>query len=199
MEKKGVTTALQMAIDEVELVISQLNDEAARFRKNREYAKAKGVTQEAEAAQTFEGKVEDLRAEWEGRLVDDKGGKPPPPPPPHRRHPPTILEITFPDGLRICKTKAAQAFVQALEKIGIEKVRQLGKRCAGVPLVADHPVPPYVKSYKRCGKYYVMTQSSTKYKREILQDIAGELGLKLHVQILPRTGKPAEGRETTHA
>jgi hypothetical protein len=105
-------------------------------------------------------------------------------PSPGRKSPKTVLRITFPDGTAFDDHIAARSFVKAIEKIGIERVRNLGIQVGGGPLVANAPSLRYGKSQHRLGDHYIMTLSSTKTKKDTLQQIAKKLGLSLRVDIV---------------
>ena len=91
------------------------------------------------------------------------------------------MSITFSDGTKICETFAADSFVKAIEKTGVEEVRNLSIRVSGVLLIDSEQTK---KQQKPLGNYYVMTRTSTEVKQKILQEIAEKLGFSLQVDII---------------
>ena len=71
----------------------------------------------------------------------------------------------------------AETFVKVIEKIGIERVKDLGIVCRRVPLIdtTNHPSITQRKS----GRYFVVTSSSTLTKIDQLNKIAHRLGVDL--------------------
>lgn len=192
MNQDGVNIAFELMLDEIQAVIQQLNDEGAAFFKNGEYSKAQKLSLVGDALGQFRVKLEQLKAEWNRgfdaatrrRVRSDQIGTRVFS---HQKRRKTILAITFPDGTRICESVAARSFVMAIEKVGVERVKQLDMNVCGVPLIATQRIDRYGKSQWPCGKFYVMTHSSTESKKEALQRIAKELSLQLRVEIV-RTG-----------
>ena len=71
----------------------------------------------------------------------------------------------------------AETFVEVIEKIGIERVKDLGIVCRRVPFIdtTNHPGITQRKS----GDYFVVTSSSTSTKIKQLNKIADRLGVDL--------------------
>ncbi len=71
----------------------------------------------------------------------------------------------------------AETFVEVIEKIGIERVKDLGIVCRRVPLIdtTNHPRITQRKS----GRYFVVTSSSTSTKIDQLNKIAHRLDVDL--------------------
>lgn len=67
----------------------------------------------------------------------------------------------------------AETFVEAIKKIGIERVKELGIVCRHVPLI-DTILHPDIDQ-KKSGNYYVVTSSSTPRKIRFLNKIAHQL------------------------
>ena len=70
-------------------------------------------------------------------------------------------------------SRGAETFVEVIEKIGIERVKDLGIVCRRVPLIdtTNHQGIPQRKS----GGYFVVTSSSTPTKIKQLNTIADQL------------------------
>jgi hypothetical protein len=70
----------------------------------------------------------------------------------------------------------------AIESMGVEKVKALGIKVSGVPLVGTERHPRYGQT--PLGQYLVCTHSSTKSKKEELERVARELNQTLRVEII---------------
>jgi len=99
-----------------------------------------------------------------------------------QRAPRTRLMVKFQDGSVICDPKAANTFALALNKLGLDRVRQLGKRVSGIPLISTQKHDSYTQY--QFGNDYVATHSSTKFKKEMLEIVAKELGVQVSVEIV---------------
>ena len=96
----------------------------------------------------------------------------------------TKLVVTMPDGEIIQRPKIQNTFAAVIEKLGIERVKELNiKRAKGTPIVdtEKHPTFRQVQS----GQYYIYVDQTTKDKRRDLRKIADGLGIELKVEILP--------------
>lgn len=94
------------------------------------------------------------------------------------------LKVVFGDGTVIDEANAAATFQKAIRKIGPERVRRLGMRQVGIPLVDNRKAEryEYARAQKEVGGgLYVMTLSDTLTKQAQLEQIARQLGIKLNV------------------
>lgn len=87
------------------------------------------------------------------------------------------LRVTMSYGTVICRRYGSDTFVEAIEEIGIEKVKRLPILINGIPLVATHNNHPYTT--KKLGDYYIIVHTSTPKKVEILRRIDGYLNVGL--------------------
>lgn len=97
----------------------------------------------------------------------------------------TVLRVTFPDGKIIAERRAKYTYVETIRRIGLMRVRNLGIKFCGVPIVSTTIDKKY--GYAQVpveNGLYIMTHSSTKDKKIQLDRIAKELGLKLKVEII---------------
>ena len=95
----------------------------------------------------------------------------------------TVLRVTFPDGRVIADKKAKMTFTEAIRKIGLMKVRNMGISFCGVPIVSNTLDKKYGKAQVPVeGGLYVMTHSSTHDKKKQLDKISRELDLGLKVE-----------------
>ena len=96
-----------------------------------------------------------------------------------------VYRVTFSDGKIIAESKAKYTFVETIRRIGLMRVRNLGIKFCGVPIVSTTIDKKY--GYAQVpveNGLYIMTHSSTKDKKIQLDRIAKELGLKLKVEII---------------
>jgi hypothetical protein len=99
---------------------------------------------------------------------------------PHNKSKKTNLVVTFPDGTKISNQFAYQTFCQTIEKIGEAKVASLGLKQYGTELVSQAR-DDYYQQQKTKNGFYIATHSSTRYKRDILEDISKRLALNLQI------------------
>ena len=93
----------------------------------------------------------------------------------------TRLVVTMPDGERIDHNNAATTFTEVIEKLGIERVRDLNKEDI-IPLISTYKDDKYIQ--RQSGRYYIMTHNHTKRKKFLLDEIAADLGEPLTVDIV---------------
>ena len=101
------------------------------------------------------------------------------------------LVVTMPDGERIESKKPTDTFVTVIEKIGVEKVRDLNISAVGVSKNRAVPLPlisPYSDPHtqRKSGSYFIAVGNSTLQKKKWLKEIASQLGLKMKVCVLEK-------------
>lgn len=95
----------------------------------------------------------------------------------------SVLRVTFPDGTVIEDKKAKMTFTKTIQKLGLMRVRNLGIAFCGVPIVSNTLDKKYGKTQVPVeGGLYVMTHSSTRDKKKMLDKISTRLGVKLIVE-----------------
>ena len=101
--------------------------------------------------------------------------------------PPTTIVVTMPNGDKINEKRGAatDAFVETIEKLGIEEVVNLGMRARKLPLVSTSKPPDNV-DHHQSGQYYIITGNSTERKQQLLERMAKALGENIEVKIEPR-------------
>lgn len=93
------------------------------------------------------------------------------------------LRVTFDDGTVVEGKFASDVFARTIEKIGAEKVMNLGLTSCGVPLVGrEAPVRYQYRGIT--GGYYIPVTSSTINKKKILDDIASRLNITLDITVV---------------
>jgi hypothetical protein len=104
------------------------------------------------------------------------------------------LIVMMPDGERIENKKPTDTFVNVIEKIGIERVRDLNIIATGVSKNRAVPLPlisPYSDphSQRKSGSYFIAVGNSTPQKKKWLQEIASRLGIKMEVCVREKLGR----------
>ena len=105
-------------------------------------------------------------------------GKPPPPPSNRNKG----LFVTMPNGEIVNHSVSATTFAEVIEKLGIERVRDLKHKVGRLPLISTSKDP--ILGQRKSGPYYIMTNTSTKKKKALLEQIATDLGELLKVEIV---------------
>ena len=111
------------------------------------------------------------------RKTDGKKGNGPP-----SRNP--GLLVTMPNGEIVNHKVSATTFVEVIEKLGIERVRNLNKVYI-IPLISTSNHPVYTQ--RKSGRYYIMTNTDAKTKKRLLEEIASELGEPLKIEIVEKS------------
>ena len=97
----------------------------------------------------------------------------------------SIIEVIFPDGRVVKEQYAKRTFLETIQMIGVQRVRQLGLERNSVPLVDKTVHDKYKKTQIKVGaKIYIQTYGSTEDKKKYLDIISEKLGLGLNVKIV---------------
>ena len=94
-------------------------------------------------------------------------------------HPAGPLNVIMSNGEQIRLRYGSDTFIEAIERLGIERVKRLGIKYGQFPVVGTEPH----RYYRRSEDYYIMVCMSTKSKKEKLEEIAGRLEVMLQVEI----------------
>ena len=188
MKSDGVSTAFSMIMEEISAVAEQLNQEGISAFKNSKYSEAQKLSESGKELGIFKEKLEALQKEWNSG-VDISTRKRVKIEPSysiltHSKSAKTNLRITTPSGRVIQRPTAAKALVDAIESLGIEKVKPLGHKVNGVDLISKHKHKKYGQNM--CGEYYICTHSSTESKKKLLLKIGEALGEDLEVKIIEK-------------
>ena len=92
------------------------------------------------------------------------------------------LFVTMPNGETVNHSVSATTFAEVIEKLGIERVRDLKHKVGRLPLISTSKDP--ILGQRKSGPYYIMTNTSTKKKEALLEQIATDLGELLKVEIV---------------
>lgn len=108
-------------------------------------------------------------------------------PPPKRKHLTRNpgLFVTMPDGEIINHKFSATTFVEVIEKLGIERVKNLKRQELGIPFIDTTRHSKY--SQQQSGQYYIMTNNSTAKKQRNLKEIGLALDVQLQVEIVEKS------------
>ncbi|MCY4568142.1 MAG: type I restriction enzyme HsdR N-terminal domain-containing protein [Candidatus Poribacteria bacterium] len=94
------------------------------------------------------------------------------------------LFVTMPDGEEINHKVSAITFAEVIEKLGIERVRNLNKVYI-IPIISTSKHHTY--NQHKSGRYYIMTHCDTKTKKRLLEEIASDLSVQLRVEIIEKS------------
>ncbi len=75
-------------------------------------------------------------------------------------------------------------FVDVIEKIGIERVRELNIVRNSIPFISTSKDPE--RDQHKCGQYYIVSGLSSKNKERTLNRIAKELEIELDVKLVDK-------------
>lgn len=102
---------------------------------------------------------------------------------PHTKSKKTNLQVIFPDGTTISNHFASDTLLQAIERIGSDKVRKLQLIQGGIGLVALEEDEFYRQNKTKDG-FWLNTHSSTAQKKKQSDEISRRLDLNLKVKIV---------------
>jgi predicted type IV restriction endonuclease len=91
------------------------------------------------------------------------------------------ISVIFPDKTIIKHKKVVDTFIEAIKRIGPEKILPLNLYRAGVAIVSETKDNFY--SQHKIGKYWIMVHTSTREKIAVLNEINEKLNLNLTIEI----------------
>lgn len=95
-----------------------------------------------------------------------------------------ILRVTFLDGTIIQEAKAKDTFVEAIKKIGLQRVHDLDVKFNNSSIVSKVLNEKYMKDTVEMDGWYIMTHSNTQDKKSKLEKISWALKLGLKVEMI---------------
>ncbi len=177
MADDGVGAALDLVSEEIAAVEAQLEAENQVAFKQKRFDDANALVESGRRLLDFRTKLDELQGAWRSGIdaktrdrVKVEGYHLAP----HSKGPKTGLRVTMLDGRVIQRATAADTFADVIERLGLEKVRELGERANKLDLVGTSPSDKYGQA--RRGKYLIVTHSNTKTKKATLERIAKKLG-----------------------
>lgn len=188
LNKDSVAAAFKLVIEELDKANQEITKQITQASMNADYEKGQVLLDRGKNLKAFQTRVNDLRKEWiDG--IDIPASFPNKPQPKFIQKPaiapPTKLRVLFPDGERIERDFATDTFVETIQKIGIDKVRELGIRVYGKLLIDSHHHEKIQQ--KRVNGWYICTHSSTAGKKTFLDKIAQTLRIRLKVEIIAKS------------
>lgn len=95
-----------------------------------------------------------------------------------------ILRVSFPDGTIYCYKSATLTFIEALRKLGTDKVAALNMEWRHNSLCSKEQIPGYEQYMKPLDNgWFVNTQSDTSEKYLLLKSMVTKLGVNCIVEI----------------
>ena len=187
LNKDSVAAAFKLVMEELDKANQGIAKQIAEASMNADFEKVQVLVDRGKSLKAFQTRVNTLRQEWiDG--IDILAGFPNTQQPKFIQKPavasPTKLRVTFPNGERIERDSATDTFVETIQKIGIDKVRELGIRVYGKLLIDSHHREN--TQQKRVNGWYICTHSSTAGKKTFLDKIAQTLRTHIKVEIIPK-------------
>ena len=96
------------------------------------------------------------------------------------------LVVTMPTGEKIDHDIGADTFVEVIEKLGMEKVKNLGDKATRSPIILTSKSDNVNLNPRKSGRYYIRTRGTVEWKKKILEKIASELGVRLQIEIVSK-------------
>ncbi|MDE0089393.1 MAG: type I restriction endonuclease [Candidatus Poribacteria bacterium] len=94
------------------------------------------------------------------------------------------IRVTMSDGEVIERKNGLTTFIEVIEKLGIERVKDLNLIRNTIPLISTSKDPAHAQH--QLGDYYIVKRMSTKNKKRILDRIAKELEIDLEVELVDK-------------
>lgn len=189
----SVSIAFELMRIELEVETERLNAAGAAAFRSSDYALAREQTQRGENLQDFRERIAKLEEEWHRRFsppetTTDVALSPPDPSEQvrtilsHSKSSKTGLLVRFKDGTVIAERTAAETFSKVLQRIGFDRVEQLGVLVNGENVVSSTKSQKY-NDHFLAGRY-IKTHSSTMQKVRNLQQISDALTISLEIQVV---------------
>lgn len=97
----------------------------------------------------------------------------------------TKIQVTFPDGRKICSSKVLEALIEVVKYAGAERVRELRINCCADNLILKTPAPRYEKPFKPVGNGWLCnTCSDTITKFNQITEISQKLNLGIKAELV---------------
>lgn len=174
-------------MEELDKSNQEITKQITQASMNADYEEVQVLVDHGKSLKAFQTRVNALRQEWiDGDIRTDFLNRPQPNiyKPPNAGQ--TRLRVTFPTGERIERDSARNTFVETIQKIGIDKVRELRLRGNGVPLIDSVPRADNKSVQQKIQGWYICLYSGTRKKKEQLDEIAQHLGIRLKVEIISK-------------
>lgn len=190
MTLDGVSTAFQIILEEIDAVVSEVNQQGAAYFRNDDYQNADTCLAAGRKLKEFRKKLESLKEDWISGLDESTRRKVQVQPTTVARTiavgpkaSKTVLVVKFPDGSVIYENKANETFSKTLKRFGLQRVATLGIKVNNFDLVSKQRSENYNQT--EIDGWLIMTHSSTEAKRDKLLEIAAALGTVIGVDVVP--------------
>lgn len=100
----------------------------------------------------------------------------------HQKSPKTTLQVRI-GNQSLYRNTAASVFCHTLSAMGLEQVSKVGLTSCGMPLVSKTP-PAKDRNHEKLGEWFIITHSSTREKRSLLEEAADALSIPIKVRIV---------------
>jgi len=91
------------------------------------------------------------------------------------------MKVIFDDGKVIEESTSAMTFAKSLQKMGLENVKKLGLKAINTDLVSRSASEKCAQ--EKIGRNYIVTHLNADKKKDLLEEAAKQLGLKIQVKI----------------
>ncbi|MDQ6632792.1 MAG: hypothetical protein M3Y82_13720 [Verrucomicrobiota bacterium] len=182
----GIAAAFEIIMDEIQTEADKIAERGTAAFKTRDYSEAQKLGDVGHRLDEFRKKVDTLLSEWQAgidvtyrrnfsikALPESKQTK---------RRKNTKLRVRFADGPEIEEYFAADTFALAIKELGIDRIEKLGYLDNGEPLISPRMHPTY--QHRKFGDKYLSTHSSTERKKDMIEQIAKQLGRKVTVTVI---------------
>ena len=189
LNKDSVAAAFKLVMEELDKSYQEITKQITQAYANADFEKGQVLGDRGKSLKAFQTRVNALRQEWiDGIDIPASSPNKPQLKFIHKEPnaPPTKLRVTFPYGERIERDFAADTFVETIQKIGIDKVRKLGIRINRIPLIDSVKRDNRKYGQREIQGWHIDTHSSTPKKKEMLDKIAGQLRIRLKVEIISK-------------
>ena len=135
-----------------------------------------------EAVASKTEKLCDFRPTQEQVLTFLKRLSVPPTGPKDTKKSPKRLRVTMPEGKVIERTNGNRTFVDTIEQLGIEHVKELGIRKNTISLISTSKDPK--RAQIQMGEYFIVSHISAQGMKNTLDEIAEKLEIPLEVELV---------------
>lgn len=91
------------------------------------------------------------------------------------------MKVIFVDGKVIEEPTSSKTFAKSLQKMGLENVKKLGLKAINTDLVSRSASEKCAQ--EKIGRYYIVTHLNANKKKDLLEEAAKQLGLKIQVKV----------------
>lgn len=190
MRKDGVDDALDLVMEELDKIIAEHKSEITQITEAGQFDKVKEKAEIGAHLEAFRVEISDFRDRWTTEPWSGISKKTPPGPSQNMRsvkRGPDKLVVTFLEtGERLDHSNATITFVQAIRRMGVERVKALGLTVRGGPMISDQRRTDIPHIHEVDGFYVATTQDATAVKKKHLEDMARKLSIRIKAESVPK-------------